>query len=83
MPHDHNHSHAHQPRNYNKAFGFGIALNVTYLIIEFAFGLIVKRIAFKVINNSLYVTIKNIYCAKPLTNFSEGRKFFLEKVIDL
>ena len=45
MPHDHNHSHSSQHLNYNKAFGFGITLNVTYLIIEFAFGLKVNSMA--------------------------------------
>ncbi len=41
----HDHSHSVQAKNYNKAFGFGIALNVAYLIIEFAFGLKVNSMA--------------------------------------
>lgn len=32
------HSHAHWPTNYGKAFAIGIGLNVTYLIVEGAYG---------------------------------------------
>lgn len=52
MPHEHNHSHSHshshampQRRNYNKAFGFGIILNILYIIVEVTFGLIINSMA--------------------------------------
>ncbi|MCL5027810.1 MAG: cation diffusion facilitator family transporter [Bacteroidetes bacterium] len=45
MQRDHNHSHSSQHRNYNKAFGFGIALNVIYIIVEATFGLIINSMA--------------------------------------
>ncbi|MHB8337632.1 MAG: cation diffusion facilitator family transporter [Ignavibacteriaceae bacterium] len=42
---DHIHSHSSQSLNYNKAFGFGIALNLSYLIIEFVYGLKVNSMS--------------------------------------
>ena len=42
---DHIHSHSGQSLNYNKAFGFGIALNLSYLIIEFVYGLKVNSMS--------------------------------------
>lgn len=38
MPHDHNHSHQFEVTNLNKAFIIGIALNVTFVIVEFTAG---------------------------------------------
>jgi len=43
MSADHDHrqcggSHAHGPSNYNKAFAIGVALNVTYVVVEAGFG---------------------------------------------
>ena len=42
---DHINSHSGQSLNYNKAFGFGIALNLSYLIIEFVYGLKVNSMS--------------------------------------
>ena len=42
---DHIHSHSGQSLNYNKAFGFGIALNLSYLIIELVYGLKVNSMS--------------------------------------
>ncbi len=39
------HNHNDQSINYNKAFGFGIILNVIYIIIEFSSGLIINSMA--------------------------------------
>jgi cobalt-zinc-cadmium efflux system protein len=39
MSHTHSHSHSPKPANHSKAFGYGIALNVTYIIIEVIYGL--------------------------------------------
>lgn len=39
------HRHDHAPANYNKAFAFGVALNVAYIAIEVAFGLLVNSLA--------------------------------------
>ncbi len=40
MTHNHNHTD-----NHNKAFGFGIALNVVYIVVEVVFGLLVSSMA--------------------------------------
>lgn len=45
MEHNHIHSQIHQPKNYNKAFGFGIALNVIYIIVEVIYGLLINSMA--------------------------------------
>jgi len=39
------HFHTHQLRNYNKAFGFGIALNLIYVVLEIIYGLLVNSMA--------------------------------------
>ena len=39
------HCHSNTPKNYNWAFGLGILLNLTYVIIEIVFGLITKSTA--------------------------------------
>ena len=47
MPHDHDHSpeHPQAPLNYRKAFAIGIALNVSYVAVEAAFGLFAHSLA--------------------------------------
>ena len=37
--------HSHTENNYNKAFGFGIILNIVYIIVEFTYGTIVNSMA--------------------------------------
>ncbi len=39
------HQHSHGPANYNKAFGFGVALNVLYILLEIVFGLLSGSLA--------------------------------------
>jgi cobalt-zinc-cadmium efflux system protein len=39
------HTHSHQVQNYNKAFGFGIALNIIYIIVEVTYGFIINSTA--------------------------------------
>lgn len=49
--HKHNHSHNHEHSidlntfSYNKAFGWGIGLNVVYVVIEFIYGLLTNSMA--------------------------------------
>ena len=47
MPHEHKHSpeHSQLPVNYRKAFAVGIALNVSYVAVEAAFGLFAHSLA--------------------------------------
>ncbi len=45
MGHNHNHSNNHLPGSYNKIFGFGIALNTVYIIVEIIFGLLINSMA--------------------------------------
>ena len=47
MPHKHDHSpeHSQLPVNYRKAFAIGIALNVSYVAVEAAFGLFAHSLA--------------------------------------
>lgn len=39
------HTHSHNVQNYNKAFGFGIALNIIYIIVEVIYGLLINSVA--------------------------------------
>lgn len=39
------HTHSHNVKNYNKAFGFGVALNIIYIIVEVTYGLIINSTA--------------------------------------
>lgn len=39
------HQHSHKSKNYNKAFGYGIALNIIYIVVEVIFGLIINSMA--------------------------------------
>lgn len=39
------HSHTHEIKNYNKAFGFGIALNLIYIVVEVIYGLLINSMA--------------------------------------
>lgn len=39
------HSHTHEINSYNKAFGFGIALNIIYIIVEAVYGLLINSMA--------------------------------------
>ncbi len=41
----HAHSHSHSPANYNKAFAVGVALNVTYVLVEAGFGVSTNSLA--------------------------------------
>ena len=40
-----NHDHAHAPANYDKAFAIGIALNVSYVVVEAFFGVLAHSLA--------------------------------------
>ena len=40
-----NHSHEHGPANYDKAFAIGIALNVSYVVIEAVFGVLAHSLS--------------------------------------
>jgi cobalt-zinc-cadmium efflux system protein len=40
-----NHDHGHAPANYDKAFAIGIALNVSYVVVEAVFGVLVHSLA--------------------------------------
>ncbi len=44
MSHSHSHHH-HEINNYNRSFGIGIALNVIFVIIEVAYGLVADSLA--------------------------------------
>ena len=64
----HNHSHNHSnsdtlanTRNYNKAFGFGIALNIIYIVVEVTFGLIINLSCEICDNKKPHLWIKKIY----------------------
>ena len=37
--HGHGHSHAHVPSSFDRAFAIGVGLNVTFVIVEFVYGL--------------------------------------------
>ena len=39
------HDHSHAPANYDKAFAIGIALNVSYVVVEAAFGVLAHSLA--------------------------------------
>lgn len=43
--HDHGHSHGHAPANYNRAFAIGVALNLTYILVEVGAGFAVNSMA--------------------------------------
>jgi len=40
-----NHDHGHAPANYDKAFAIGIALNVSYVVVEAVFGVLAHSLA--------------------------------------
>ena len=40
-----NHNHGHVPANYDKAFAIGIALNVSYVVVEAVFGVLAGSLA--------------------------------------
>ena len=44
MSHHHDHSHA-PAQNFNKAFGFGIILNIIYIVVEVIYGVIINSMA--------------------------------------
>jgi len=44
MSHDHSHHH-HEIHNYNRSFSIGIALNIIFVIIEVAYGLVADSLA--------------------------------------
>lgn len=41
----HHHGHSHAEENYNKAFAIGVALNLTYVVVEAGFGLTSRSLA--------------------------------------
>ena len=43
--HDHHHGHAHAPANFDRAFAVGLVLNVGFVVIEAAYGLIANSLA--------------------------------------
>jgi len=43
--HSHSHSHSHQHNNYSKAFLIGIILNLSYILIEVFYGLMINSMA--------------------------------------
>lgn len=43
--HSHSHNHNLNKVDYNKAFGFGILLNITYIIVELVYGLLINSTA--------------------------------------
>lgn len=43
--HGHSHGHGHAPANYNRAFAIGVALNVTYILVEAGAGFAVNSMA--------------------------------------
>ena len=40
-----NHDHSHAPANYDKAFAIGVALNLSYVVVEAVFGVLVHSLA--------------------------------------
>jgi len=44
-PHSHDHAHPHAPDNLSRAFGLGIALNLTFVVVETAFGFVADSMA--------------------------------------
>src|ERR1700748_369497 len=42
---NHDHGHAHAPANYDKAFAIGIALNLSYVVVEAGFGALAHSLA--------------------------------------
>jgi cobalt-zinc-cadmium efflux system protein len=43
--HDHNGGHGHMPTNFSRAFALGIALNITYILVEVIYGLLAGSMA--------------------------------------
>lgn len=43
--HGHHGAHGHMPTNFSRAFAFGIALNITYIVIEVIYGLLAGSMA--------------------------------------
>jgi cobalt-zinc-cadmium efflux system protein len=43
--HAHGHAHNHGPANYDRAFAIGIALNVGFVVIEAAYGVVANSLA--------------------------------------
>jgi len=43
--HDHGHGHSHAPRNFGAAFAIGIAINLAFVVLEVAFGVLGGSIA--------------------------------------
>ena len=44
-PHHDHHDHSHAPADFGKAFAIGIALNVVFVVIEAAYGLLGNSLA--------------------------------------
>ena len=42
---EHGHNHSHAPKNFDRAFAIGIALNVSFVVIEAVFGLLSNSLA--------------------------------------
>ena len=45
MPHQHSDGHSHAPPTYSKAFAIGIALNLSFVLVEFYYGKIAHSVA--------------------------------------
>ena len=45
MAHDHGHGHSHAPANFGRAFAIGIALNITFVVIEAVYGRLSNSLA--------------------------------------
>ena len=45
MSHNHNHNHHHTGENYNNKFKLGILLNISFVVIEFIFGILYNSLA--------------------------------------
>ena len=43
--HTPDHGHSHAPADYNRAFAIGIALNVTYVLVEATYGFLAGSLA--------------------------------------
>lgn len=43
--HDHGHTHSHAPKNFDRAFAIGIALNISFVVLEAIFGVLANSLA--------------------------------------
>jgi len=45
LNHTHDHGHSHDPADYNRAFAIGVALNITYIVVEATYGFLAGSLA--------------------------------------